>query len=170
MELIVRSTRWLAAILLFVSVAACSDTTELANKPANKDASVEKISLDVYKSRTCGCCKKWVNHVEAFGFETAVHHPANLNKVKSDRGISPRYQSCHTAVSKEGYVFEGHIPAELIQRFLANPPANAIGLAVPGMPAGSPGMEMGNRHDEYDVFLLSKDGSEAVYEHIGAKE
>ena len=92
---------------------------------------------------------------------------ANLNKLKSDKGISPRYQSCHTAVSKDGYVFEGHIPADIIQRFLANPPPNAIGLAVPGMPAGSPGMEMGSRHDEYDVFLLSKDGGDVVYEHIG---
>ena len=169
MEPHVRKMRWLVSIILLVSVAACSDNAELVNMPAVEESSVEKISLDVYKSRTCNCCKKWVDHIEASGFETSVHHPANLNKLKSDKGISPRYQSCHTAVSKDGYVFEGHIPADIIQRFLANPPPNAIGLAVPGMPAGSPGMEMGSRHDEYDVFLLNKDGSDTVYEHIGAK-
>ncbi len=168
MKPVVKKLRWLMAITLFVSAIACSDSNNLANTSAIKDPSVGKISLDVYKSKTCGCCKKWVDHAEAFGFETAMHHPENLNKVKSDKGISPRYQSCHTAVSKAGYVFEGHIPAEIIQRFLANPPANAIGLAVPGMPVGSPGMEVGNRHDDYDVFLLNKDGSDRVYEHIGS--
>lgn len=167
MKSIVKKKRWLVTIIMFVSLAACSDNVELANTPATEDVSVEKIALEVYKSRTCGCCKKWIDHVEDFGFEATVYHPANLNKVKSDRGISPRYQSCHTAVSKDGYVFEGHIPADIIQRFLANPPPNAIGLAVPGMPVGSPGMEMGSRHDEYDVFLLNKDGSDIVYEHIG---
>jgi hypothetical protein len=170
MESFYRRMRWLVAIILFVSVAACSDNTDLANTVATKDSQVEKVTLDVYKSRTCLCCSKWVAHVKAFGFETNVHHPANLNKLKSDKGVSPRYQSCHTAVSKDGYVFEGHIPADIIQRFLINPPTNAIGLAVPGMPVGSPGMEMGNRHDEYDVFLLNKDGNDVVYEHIGASD
>lgn len=167
MEAIVRKMQWLVTVTLFVGVAACSDNAALVNTPTSKNPSVEKISLDVYKSQTCGCCEKWVTYVEAFGFETAVHHPANLNQVKFDRGISPRYQSCHTAMSKNGYVFEGHIPAGIMQRFLANPPSNAIGLAVPGMPVGSPGMEMERRHGEYHVLLLNKDGSDAVYEHIG---
>jgi len=166
MESVVRKMRWLVAIILFVSIAACSDNSDLANTAANKASPIEKVTLDVYKSRTCRCCSKWVTHVEASGFETDVHHPANLNKLKSDKGISPRYQSCHTAVSKDGYVFEGHIPGPIIQRFLAAPPKNAIGLTVPGMPVGSPGMEVGDRRDEYDVLLLSKDGSHTVYEHV----
>jgi hypothetical protein len=170
MESVVRKMRWLVAIILFVSIAACSDHSDLANTAANKASPAEKITLDVYKSRTCRCCSKWVTHVEASGFETDVHHPTNLNKLKSDKGVSPRYQSCHTAVSKDGYVFEGHIPADIILQFLASPPPNAIGLAVPGMPVGSPGMEMGNRHDEYDVFLLNKDGNDVVYAHIGARD
>jgi len=169
MKLVVKRMRCLTVIALFWGVVACSDNTDLANVSAAEAPSVGKISLDVYKSRTCGCCKKWVSHIKGSGFETNVHHPVNLNKLKSDKGISPRYQSCHTAVSKDGYVFEGHIPADIIQRFLANPPHNAIGLAVPGMPVGSPGMEMGKRHDEYDVLLLTKDGSNTVYEHIGGK-
>ena len=165
MKWVVRSIGWIAAItLLLSSVVACSDKASLTT--ASNPVSDETVSLDVYKSRTCGCCKKWVSHIEDFGFESEVHHPANLNKIKSDKGIAPRYQSCHTAVSNDGYVFEGHIPGPIIQRFLAAPPKDAIGLAVPGMPVGSPGMEVGDRHDEYDVLLLSKDGGHTVYEHV----
>jgi len=169
MKLVVKRMRWLAVIALSWGVIACSDKPDVVNVPTPEGPLVDRISLDVYKSPTCGCCGKWVAHVEASGFEAALHHPTDLNKLKADKGISPRYQSCHTAISQDGYAFEGHIPADVIQRFLANPPSDAIGLAVPGMPVGSPGMEMGNRHDEYDVLLLSKDGSDTVYEHIGGK-
>ena len=168
MKWVVRSIRWFATTtLLLVSVVACSDNENLTT--ASNSITSEIVSLDVYKSRTCGCCKKWVSHIEDFGFESEVHHPANLNKIKADKGIAPRYQSCHTAVSSDGYVFEGHIPGHIIQQFLADPPKDAIGLAVPGMPAGSPGMEVGDRRDEYDVLLLSKDGSHRVYEHVNGK-
>jgi len=80
--------------------------------------------------------------------------------------FAPRYQSCHTAVSSHGYVFEGHVPARHIKAFLANPPADAIGLAVPGMPLGSPGMEVGSRFDPYEVLLLKKDGSSEVFARV----
>lgn len=166
MKLVVKRTRWLIVIALSWGIVACSDNTDLANVSTSEAPSATKISLDVYKSRSCGCCKKWVSHIEDFDFESEVYHPANLNKIKSDKGIVPRYQSCHTAVSNDGYVFEGHIPGPIIQRFLAAPPKDAIGLAVPGMPVGSPGMEVGDRRDEYDVLLLSKDGSHTVYEHV----
>lgn len=168
MKFVVRSIRWFATTtLLLVSVVACSDNENLTT--ASNSITSEIVSLDVYKSRTCGCCKKWISHIEDFGFESEVHHPADLNKIKADKGIAPRYQSCHTAVSSDGYVFEGHIPGHIIQQFLADPPKDAIGLAVPGMPAGSPGMEVGDRRDEYDVLLLSKDGSHRVYEHVNGK-
>jgi hypothetical protein len=170
MKSVARKKRWLVAIILFVGIAACSDVSYLDNTAVNKDPPVKEVNLDVYKSQACLCCGQWVAHVEVSGFATELHHPADLNKLKSDKGISPRYQSCHTAISKDGYVFEGHIPADIIQRFLANPPSDAIGLAVPGMPVGSPGMEMGNRYDEYDVFLLNKDGNDKVYEHIGVSD
>lgn len=98
MEAIVRKMQWLVTVTLFVGVAACSDNAALVNTPTSKNPSVEKISLDVYKSQTCGCCEKWVTYVEAFGFETAVHHPANLNQVKfaggSPRVISLVIQRC----------------------------------------------------------------------------
>lgn len=124
--------------------------------------------LDVYKSPTCGCCQEWIDHMEAQGFRTDIHHPAALNEVKAKYQIAPQYQSCHTAVSPTGYVFEGHIPAKIIERFLTEKPADAIGLAVPGMPMGSPGMEMGNRFTPYDVLLLKTDGSTQVYARINA--
>ena len=168
MKFVVRSIRWFATTtLLLVSVVACSDNENLTT--ASNSITSEIVSLDVYKSRTCGCCKKWISHIDDFGFESEVRHPANLSKIKADKGIAPRYQSCHTAVSSDGYVFEGHIPGHIIQQFLADPPKDAIGLAVPGMPAGSPGMEVGDRRDEYDVLLLSKDGSHRVYEHVNGK-
>ena len=90
----------------------------------------------------------------------------NLQKVKDQFSIKPKYQSCHTAVSKDGYIFEGHIPSKFIKQFLANPEADAIGLTVPGMPLGSPGMEVEGRFTPYDVLVLYKDGSSKVYAEV----
>ena len=122
--------------------------------------------LDVYKSPSCGCCQNWIDHAEHAGFHATAHDTDNMSQIKAERGILPQYQSCHTSVSKDGFIFEGHIPANLVKRFLANPPADAIGLAVPGMPMGSPGMEMGNRRDDYDVLLLKSDGTSTIFEQI----
>ena len=134
---------------------------EVTGKPAPFD-----IALDVYKSPTCGCCGKWIEHAEQRGFSVSTHHPEDLNQLKVDQGIAPRVQSCHTSVSAEGYVFEGHIPARYIRDFLANPPAGARGLAVPAMPLGSPGMEVKDRFMPYEVLLLQDDGSTAVYAKV----
>lgn len=134
-------------------------------KPILKSASTA-THLDVYKSETCKCCEKWVVNLESKGFHATAHHPADLNQEKVKRAIAPRYHSCHTAVSADDYVFEGHIPASVIQRFLIEKPKGAIGLAVPGMPMGSPGMEMGNQFNPYDVLLLKADGSSTVYARI----
>lgn len=156
----------MAVLLLFmlVSLAACSDSSR---EPAvGQQSTAPDLVLDLYKSPACGCCEGWAQHIESAGIGTAVHHPEDLNSVKTERGIAPRYQSCHTAVSAQGYVFEGHIPAYLIRRFLANPPPESIGLSVPGMPVGSPGMEMGDRFQAYEVVLLKRDGSSEVYERI----
>ncbi len=122
--------------------------------------------LKVYKSPDCGCCVKWIEHMEQQGVLAQALHPVNMAAVKQHYGIKPAYRSCHTAVSEQGYVFEGHVPARLVQQFLAAPPAGAIGLTVPGMPVGSPGMEMGTRFDPYQVLLLKQDGSAEVYATI----
>ena len=122
--------------------------------------------LLVHKTPTCGCCKKWVKHLEANSFSTMIEDHQNLQKVKEQHSIKPKYQSCHTAVSQNGYVFEGHIPSKFIKQFLANPEADAIGLSVPGMPLGSPGMEVEGRFTSYDVLVLYKDGSSKVYAEV----
>ncbi len=159
------------ASTLLLGLSACSDNREQSttNAVVVEASSTGKVMLDVYKSPTCGCCKDWVDHVEGAGFTTLVHHQADLSGIKQQYGISSSDQSCHTAVSNQGYVFEGHVPAEVMQRFLDNPPEDALGLAVPGMPVGSPGMEMGDRYDDYAVMLLRKDGRSEIYQEIKGK-
>ena len=105
-------------------------------------------------------------YFEANNFSTMIKDHQNLQKVKEQHSIKPKYQSCHTAVSQDGYVFEGHIPSKFIKQFLANPEADAIGLAVPGMPLGSPGMEVEGRFMPYDVLVLYQDGSSKVYAQV----
>ena len=125
-----------------------------------------KFSLLVHKTPTCGCCKKWVKHLEDNSFSMMIKDHQNLQKIKTKYSIKPKYQSCHTAVSEEGYIFEGHIPSKFIKNFLADPEPNAIGLSVPGMPLGSPGMEVEGRFMPYDILVLYKDGSSKVYAEI----
>ena len=122
-----------------------------------------KIELKVHKTPTCGCCKKWINYVQKSGFKTVAEDHQNLDEIKELYRIMPAYKSCHTAVSSNGYVFEGHIPSKYIKQFLEEQVPNAIGLSVPGMPLGSPGMEFGDRKMVYDVLILFKDGSSKVF-------
>lgn len=129
-----------------------------------------QISLDLYKSETCGCCKKWGAHLADNGIATKAYHPEKLTDTKDALGIPQRLRSCHTGVSEGGYYFEGHIPAKVITRFLASPPAGAAGLAVPGMPMGSVGMEMGTRFTPYDIIIVMKDGSTSVFDTMTSLE
>ncbi|WP_432695522.1 DUF411 domain-containing protein [Marinobacterium sp. YM272] len=151
-------------------LAACSDTEAQDGAGSTQATAAGPVALDVYKSPTCGCCESWIEHADTHGFTSNIHHPENLNGVKDELGIAPRFRSCHTAVTEEGYAFEGHVPAKLVQRFLDNPPEGALGLAVPGMPAGSPGMEYGDRFDPYPVVLLYEDGRFELYEEINEQE
>lgn len=122
--------------------------------------------IDVYKDESCGCCANWIDHMQQHGFDSTVHHPRDLTGVKNELGVLPALQSCHTAVTESGFVFEGHVPARHITQFLASPPADALGLAVPGMPMGSRGMEMGNNFSPYDVVLMKKDGTTELFASI----
>jgi hypothetical protein len=117
--------------------------------------------VEVFKTPTCGCCSLWVEHLKASGFTTKVTDLTNLSPVKAQHQVPGNLQSCHTAVV-DGYVIEGHVPAADIQRLLKERP-NVAGLAVPGMPAGSPGMEAGGRVDRYDVVSFTDDGKTAVF-------
>ena len=151
----------IAALLLsLTSVCFAADSPAMPNN-------VTPISLDVFKSPTCGCCQQWVNHLTEQGFKPQTHDLDDVSPVKAEHQIAPQYRSCHTAVSPDGYVFEGHVPAAVMQRFLSEKP-DALGLAVPSMPMGSPGMEMGDHFTPYDVLLLKRDGSSSVYAHIGS--
>ncbi|MBL4781284.1 MAG: DUF411 domain-containing protein [Porticoccaceae bacterium] len=154
------------ALLQVSNVGSVDVSTEQSAEQGGVQVSSATIAMDLYKSPSCGCCGKWAEHAEHRGFSLTSHHPADLNKLKLERGVAAQYQSCHTAVSAEGFVFEGHIPARFIQQFLAAPPAGAIGLAVPGMPAGSPGMEMGDRFTPYQVLLLKGDGGADVFAEV----
>ncbi len=125
---------------------------------ANAEQKVSQIT--VYKSPTCGCCDKWVKHLEENGFKVEANNTQNMREIKQKIGIKPQYQSCHTGLIN-GYYIEGHVPAQDIKRLLAEKP-DAAGLTVPRMPMGSPGME-GHRKDPYSVYLIQKDGESKVY-------
>lgn len=116
-------------------------------------------NVEVYKSSSCKCCAKWVDHMRANGFTVETKNIGNKN-ARNRAGISPSLGSCHTSFV-EGYAIEGHVPASDIKRFLSERP-NAIGLAAPGMPKGSPGMES-SRPNPYNVLLINKEGNVSVY-------
>lgn len=119
-------------------------------------------SLTLYKTETCGCCVLWGDHMKENGFRVNSVNVENLSVVKSQYQVNRALTSCHTAIIG-GYVIEGHVPAKEIKRLLEEKP-DATGLAVAGMPIGSPGMEMdGHPGDAYDVILFRKDGSHEVY-------
>lgn len=117
--------------------------------------------IDVYKSPYCGCCSAWVDHLKAAGFPVKVMEVDDTTEMRKRYGLPDRFGGCHTGIVS-GYVVEGHVAAAHIKRLLANKPV-AIGLAVPGMPPGSPGMEVGNRKDPDDVFLIDKSGRDTVF-------
>ena len=116
--------------------------------------------VTVYKSPTCGCCKKWVRHLRDNGFKVTTHDVRDLRPIKAKHGVRPAIAACHTALVN-GYVIEGHVPADVIKRLLIEKPRVA-GIAVPGMPAGSPGME-GPRKERYHVLTFDTGGRTEVY-------
>jgi len=119
--------------------------------------------MTVYKSPACGCCESWIEHLREAGFDVEVEDTNDLAAVKAEQGVPASLSSCHTAVAG-GYVFEGHIPVEDIVAFLEETP-DARGLAVPGMPIGSPGMEQGDRVDPFDVILFDESGTRVYRSH-----
>ncbi len=130
---------------------------------SSSSAQQKPSTLSVFKTATCGCCNKWVDHMKANGFEVKVQDVEDIDAVKSKLGVWPELSSCHTS-RVEGYVIEGHVPAAAVQRLLKERPKVA-GLAVPGMPAGSPGMEVPSGHrDPYAIVTFNRNGQTAVYE------
>ncbi len=124
-------------------------------------ASEAAQSIHVYKSPTCGCCSDWIAHLEQNGFKVTATDSNNMGKIKADAGLIAGLGSCHTAFTGD-YVIEGHVPADDIKRLLSEAP-QATGLSAPGMPIGSPGMEMGNQKDHYKVILFNSRGQTRVF-------
>lgn len=119
----------------------------------------DKIIIDVHRDVNCGCCTEWMAHMEDNGFKVRDHVEADMGSVKQSLGVHPQLASCHTAVI-DGKFVEGHVPAAQVQELVKRD--DLIGMAVPGMPAGSPGMEMGGRQDAYQVIGMGRNGSYQV--------
>lgn len=158
-----------------LALAEAAPPGTLFAEQAPVDPSMEPIPLDrtepipisVYLTPTCGCCAGWVEHLPEHGFEAELHYMTDpeLGALKGQLGVMPELSSCHTAVVN-GYVVEGHIPGEVVRRFLAEAPP-ARGISAPGMPIGSPGMEMGDTVEPYDVVLFTSDGRIGIYSREG---
>lgn len=162
---------WLAFIFLGFGLAGQTQAETIINATSTSKSDIDS-AMTVYKTATCGCCTTWVEHADKMGFNNTVKNLSydDMTVVKNKLGIGNQFQSCHTAVNTDGYAFEGHVPSKYIKLFLASPPENAIGLAVPGMPVGSPGMEYQNKFMPYQIMLLMKDGSSSVYASIDNPE
>lgn len=122
----------------------------------------DNMTVTVYKSPTCGCCTDWVEHLEANGFDVKTTDMPDVTPMKTRMGLPETLYSCHTAIVG-GYVVEGHVPADLVKKMLTERP-NITGIAVPGMPIGSPGMEVPGRAPQpYEVIAFDRRGGQEVY-------
>ena len=129
--------------------------------------SVLATDLTIYKSPYCGCCTAWAEQVEEAGFKVTVVEQENNNQLRKLHSVSPELTSCHTVIV-EGYAIEGHVPVQDIKRLLREKPVLA-GLAVPGMPASSPGMDVPGNSDPYQVIAFTKEGKKTVYNQYNMK-
>jgi len=149
-----------AASLISACQAQSTDEATLAETEAST------TEMTVYHDPNCGCCGKWVDHMRANGFSVETVPTREMNGIKLDLGVPRNLPSCHTAVVGD-YVIEGHVPADDVKRLLTEQPG-AAGLSVPGMPLGSPGMEMDDRRMAYDVIRFDEDGDTTVFNHYQA--
>lgn len=157
-----RSALRVGALAALATLASASLAVARSGAPAEQQARpAAAVQVTVFKDANCGCCKDWVEHLRTHGFAVTAKDTSDVVAVKRTGRVPERLYSCHTAFVN-GYVVEGHVPAADIQRLLAEKPKVA-GLAVPGMPAGSPGMEVGSRKDPYDVVAFRRDGATSVF-------
>ncbi|MCP1676593.1 hypothetical protein J2T57_003764 [Natronocella acetinitrilica] len=151
-----------AAWWLMQSSVTAAPVAGIHNEQLQQLAATDR-DIKVFKTPSCGCCGAWVEHLEASGFDVEAVNvsQSELNAIKQAAGLDPDLASCHTAFI-EGYLVEGHVPASDIRRLVDERPTVA-GISVPGMPIGSPGMEMGDRFDPYDVVAFGADGETSVF-------
>jgi hypothetical protein len=129
-----------------------------------KGAAPLSVDVQVYKQPGCGCCELWARHMRAAGFRVTVTEASDVDAMKRRNGIPANLRSCHTSVVS-GYRVEGHVPIDVVRRMLTEKPA-VSGIAVPGMPIGSPGMESGGRGEPYDVVAFDAEGRQRVYASV----
>ena len=151
--------KYLSLLIFILTLSAESSDLNIQNTNSLMD-------LLVHKTPTCGCCKMWVDHMENNGFTINTQDHQSLMTIKEKLKIEPQFRSCHTAISSDGYFFEGHIPSKYVSKFLSENNPDAIGLSVPGMPLGSPGMEVEGRFTPYDVLIHFKNGKTKVYAEV----
>lgn len=151
--------------LAMVLFAPSIGVAESESKDVDASQAAGAVEIHVYKTPTCGCCVKWIEHLEGAGFSVEATELASLDEVKAMNGVPGKLSSCHTALVG-GYVIEGHVPASDVARLLSERP-KVSGLAVPGMPMGSPGMEHRDpsRHEAYDVVSFGPDGTRVFSSH-----
>ena len=150
--------RW---VLTVITAAAIAPVHVEAQAPRSEREPLFKPAVTVFKDPHCGCCKEWIEHLRKHAFSVTAKDTSDVASIKRSGRVPSQLGSCHTAFVG-GYVIEGHVPAEDIKRLLKEKPKVA-GLAVAGMPIGSPGMEVGNRKDKYDVIAFTRDGSTSVF-------
>ncbi|MBE9100507.1 DUF411 domain-containing protein [Vacuolonema iberomarrocanum] len=166
--------RWLISRLIPVGLIATTvaltgcTTTQHSRSQTTTDAADDVAmnqELTVFRSPSCTCCSQWVAYMEAAGFQVRDNVTEDITAIKDQYGVPANLASCHTTVVN-GYVVEGHVPAEDVQRLLVEEPV-IVGIAVPGMPIGSPGMESGNYVEPYTVFSFTNSGEVTVFaEHL----
>lgn len=144
--------------LLLCGPAAQAKTAPVADQPSE---------IVVNRSPSCGCCGKWVEHLKSSGFNVVDKLVEDVQSIKAKNGVTPEIASCHTALVG-GYVVEGHVPVKDIKKMLADKP-KIVGIAVPGMPVGTPGMEMGSKKDAYQVIGFDKDHKTHVFSEYKAE-
>lgn len=158
----------MSSIYKFFSLVAIAALVACSDKPAEVAQQADNF-VEVWKTPTCGCCAEWVDHLKENGFTVKVNDVSNTDSFRAALGMPQEYGSCHSA-RVGGYAVEGHVPADDIKKLLAEKP-DAVGLAVPAMPMGSPGMEhpdFPEKRAEYDVLLVKKGGAFTSYTHYDA--
>jgi len=150
------------ARILLLSLLCCLFIGNATAEESGGDTS----DFVVYKHPLCFCCKKWIKHLQDNKLQASSIFKVDMQAIKRQWGIPRGMEGCHTAVWQGRFVFEGHVPAQYIQKFLASPPEGGIGLIVPGMPIGSPGMEVKNQFESYNIYLLLRDGDYRLYARI----
>jgi hypothetical protein len=157
-----RYLRWRGFVMRKISsLTAALLAAGISIGHAQTAAPAASKTATVYKQVGCGCCSIWAEQLRKLGFKVSTLEVTDLPRTKLAYGVPPSTHTCHTALIG-GYVFEGHVPLDLVQKVLKERPKIA-GLAVPGMPIGSPGMEMGSRKDAYDVLSFDRDGKTSIY-------